>query len=356
MGKKPITFVILATLALVFTAYILTPQDNSTDDEVITEYFLGGDRLILRNIDELSLISTDVIRAEILDSRVECINISLSKYPDSDYFMIHTIYRLRISEVYAGNAKIGDIVEIMQMGGRLGDRQLIYDHQLPLSAGDDLVFFLRNFEKEGFGHLPMALVGGGQAVYRVPSANAQNADIFAGRIVEALSVNQSLANFTFERVDPENHLTLTIGDLIQIKDAADREAETADLEIEAIDPEADAADPETDAIDLETDAEIPEDDRYDNTAINEGKLVNALVTELIDINAFNLWLQTIPPDETSLVRLLYDFDITQAQLQQLVDDRNLNAICNVSEIMAEVVAYGHRVSAEEQAEQTDREE
>ena len=278
MGKKALAIAISIILVLISAACMLesqgsTPNDSSVepDDEVITEYFVGGDRLILSSIDELARWSTDVIRAEILDSRVERINTSLSSdpdfYNDPKHIRLHTVYRLVVLEVFAGNTKVGDIVEVMQMGGRLGNEELVYDRQLPLSSGDNLVLFLYNYEKEGFGHLPMTFMGGGQAVYRAASSNVNEYIEDIEGIEGTFRASLMLSDVILENFDPENHLSLTIGDLSRISSASemtqvDRLEESSEPS-EADDPAtADIVDFEpSEALGIESDVDANNDDQ-----------------------------------------------------------------------------------------------
>jgi len=222
MRKKQCILVCLIALMLVLSACV-QPINN---DEVITEYFEGGDAWIRTSIEELSTYSTNVIRAEVIDSRVERINTLLSDFDLDDeiaeqFIMLHTVHRLKVIEVFEGDLKAGNIVEVMQKGGRLGNHELIYNRQLQLNSGDDLIFFLRNFEAQGYGHLPMALEAGSQAVYKITFFNETN-ELTEG-IKKAFRTNPSISELVLESVDPNNNLTLTVGDLMHISDISDSE-------------------------------------------------------------------------------------------------------------------------------------
>jgi hypothetical protein len=220
MKKKLYIIVLLLAFVLIITACAPSPNES----EVITEYFEGGDAWIRTSIEELSAFATEVIKAEVLDSRVERINTLLSDFDFDDeiaeqFIMLHTVHRLRVLEVFDGGLEVGDIVEVMQKGGRLGNHELIYNRQLPLESGDSLIFFLRSFEAQGFGHLPMALEAGSQAVYRIAPQNETNE--LEESIEDAFRANPSVSEIVLLSLDLSNNLTLTVGDLMQIANIAD---------------------------------------------------------------------------------------------------------------------------------------
>jgi len=177
-----------------------------------------GDIWIRSDVDELLLTTTDVIRAEILDYWTEEINTWLIEEQIVEYGRIlgryiHTIYTLRVLEVFQGNTQAGDTVQVMQRGGTLEGRTLENPRHLPLNVGDDLIFFLFNFESDGFGHLPMGLAAGPQAVYQIPAINR---DSFHIGIEAAFSQNHLIYDVALENLSPYNPITVTVRDLLQI--------------------------------------------------------------------------------------------------------------------------------------------
>jgi hypothetical protein len=195
-----------------------------------TEHFLLGNIWVFDSISELSSAATDIIRAEVLDSRTELINVYLSADIRPD-IKIHTVYRLLVLETYEGKSKAGEIVEVMHLGGQLDDRELIEDvNRLPFSVGDDLIFFLRNFESYNFGNLPMGVLSPYQTAYRVGFAS-ERTDKFTDGIEVALSKNPQFIHETFYGYDLRNHLVLTVGDLARIANI--------DFDISSFDPTLD---------------------------------------------------------------------------------------------------------------------
>jgi len=228
MANKANLFLIIGIVVVAGILLWIIFQNNSSDgfsitpgsNKVITEHY-GGDALWVReSIDELERNATDVMRAEVLDSRVEMICMlayAPSKELEERFTKPHTVYSLKVLEVFKGNKMTGDVVEIMQAGGKIGNRKLINDRMVPLSSGDDLFFFLRNYEKLGPEHPPMALEAGIQSVFRIASTDKNK---FADGIEAAFLANPSLSDIAFENFDYDFNpkpLTLTVGDLMRIK-------------------------------------------------------------------------------------------------------------------------------------------
>lgn len=216
MNKK--VFVIIISIILI----LMIAACAYASEELETEYFFGGDVWIRASIDELANTATDVIRAEVINSRVERVNTLLAELDSSidmeRFYVIHTIYELKVLETFKGDTQVGDIIEIMQRGGRLGNRELIYDRKLQIVSGDDAIFFLRSFEEQGFGHLPMAIEGGFQGAFRVSSLDTDVMNELSESIANAYRDNIALSDLVLESYDPNNALTLTIGDLMRISD------------------------------------------------------------------------------------------------------------------------------------------
>jgi len=184
---------------------------------------MGGDLPIHRNVDDVAFSATDIIRAEVLDSRTELILTALSDPETLDdeildmFTQIHTIHRIRVLEVFRGESEAGDILEVMQPGGIYGSRELIYDSRMLFEYGDELVFFARNFRAFGFGHLPMGLMHPFQSVYRAAPSDRNAASEFTDGIVAAFNENPNIANLELQSFSPFNEVVLTVHDLVRIQ-------------------------------------------------------------------------------------------------------------------------------------------
>jgi len=201
MRKTCIIFFILAISLLISVGC----RNNHTQSEGvrITTATSSGLTWVRRSIDELVFGATHIVRAEVMNYyRVELINTVLSDRELRDdeverVILPHTVHQLRVLEVFMGNVAVGDIVEVAQQGGRIGNRELINESQIHLTYGDELIFFLHCYETHGFRPQPMELESYNQAIYWPAPPGSDHETV--------------LENFS-----PENELVLTIGDLERI--------------------------------------------------------------------------------------------------------------------------------------------
>lgn len=142
-----------------------------------------------------------IVNVEVLDKRVELFNNSLG---DVENYDINTIYRLKVLDVFYGDTQPGEIIEVRQIGGQLGNLTVENRDFVSLVVGDKLVMFLGGISPEELGvtHRPAYLINPTQALYR---AAPMKGDLIAQE-----------ANVTLASVDPDNDLVLTMDDLAQI--------------------------------------------------------------------------------------------------------------------------------------------
>jgi len=189
------------------------------------EHFPGGDLWIRTDLDGVLISSTDIIRGEILSSWTEEINILLTEETivvDGIELglYIHTVYNVKVLEVFSGNTQVGDIVQVKQLGGVFGERTLSYSGFVRLNIGDELILFLTNYNYFGFGYFPLGLAAGMQSVYRFPLEYRNVLDV---SIEAAFSQNHLIYDVALENLSPYNPITVTVGDLLRILNASDRE-------------------------------------------------------------------------------------------------------------------------------------
>jgi len=205
---KKICILGLAIFALVF----LTACTGS-DDDVITD-FVEGAFIVYESVDELASVATDIVRVEILDEWVEWRNVVLPPRDEDDEYLnpggelieqyeISTIHQLRVLDVFQGNAQVGDIMEVAQLGGRIDNRELVNANFVSFAAGDDVVLFLRTFYFDE--ERPAVLLGPMQSVYRVSHERGDGA------------MTNDSSDAILENINPDNDLSLTFGDLERIR-------------------------------------------------------------------------------------------------------------------------------------------
>jgi len=198
MVKKPLSVIILIALLLILAA--CSPQSSGNLPPPNIEIWIRQD------IDGIARFSTDIIRAEVLSSKEERVDVILSD--TNSLVKRHNVYDLKVIEVFKGDSEAGDIVKAMQDIESVNNQ-----NNVTLNIGSNLVFFLRSFESDGFGHLPMAFEGGLQGVYWVPS---KHADLLADGIETAYLADSSVSDIVLTAFDLYSEITLTIRDLMQI--------------------------------------------------------------------------------------------------------------------------------------------
>jgi len=186
----------------------------------------SGDFAVYQNVDEMTSGATDIVRAIILDERVEELNILLPPPggPNDwylsrreDFYRIHTIHRIEILEVFRGDAQTGDIMEIAQMGGRIGLSSYRNQNRLDFITGDDVILFMRTFRESHGDYGPAVLLAGGQGVFHATSSTSSRSNDFVDGIGFAYEENPMVVDVVFESFSPYMRVPLTIGDLMLIR-------------------------------------------------------------------------------------------------------------------------------------------
>ena len=186
--KKTFLFAVI----LLSVVFIFTACSSDLPEEIVVH----GSFIAYNSVEELSVASTYVIRAEVLDERVEKVNTVTP--PDEPFYDIVTIYRVLVLEVFQGDAVAGEIMEIRRSGGELNG-QVVHSHDQVLTIGDELLLFVYQGER---WVLPPVLLNPLQAAYQLPSERTEGAD----------DLNSEL-----ESLNPDNTLTLTLGDLLDLQ-------------------------------------------------------------------------------------------------------------------------------------------
>jgi len=183
----------------------------------------------------LSYTATDVIRGEVLDSQVGWENPVLSYYeviadfvhnhgrrPTEDemlslfpYYLgdgkwahsdtnahddIMTTHTIRVLEVFQGEYEVGDIIEIRQRGGQVGNTIVDFIGFVPFDVDSDLIIFLRSWRHIG---RPGVLLNPWQSVYFFPSAQGRAGTLSLDTEIESV-------------VGSIHELSITLNDLLQL--------------------------------------------------------------------------------------------------------------------------------------------
>ena len=188
-------------------------NEVSDSDEIETSY-IYSDYAWNESFEELCLKATDVVRVEVLDQRVEWIDFTNAKYikpqiyPDAGGEPIEiepklmTIYRLRVLEVFKGNAVVGDVLEAMQEGGQKDKTKVINKDRVSITSGDEVVVCL----SERLENFPKNFINPYQSIYRLDSPGKS--------VMESRNTQERLEPVrAYIDVSEENDIKLTIGDL-----------------------------------------------------------------------------------------------------------------------------------------------
>ena len=102
------------------------------------------------NIEMLANSSTEVVRVEILNRRVEWIDMfaGIDSPPDMCTYELSTQSQVRILEVFRGDVQVGDILDVVQLGGELRGHRWICDGHIELTVGEEFILFLETLSGE----------------------------------------------------------------------------------------------------------------------------------------------------------------------------------------------------------------
>ena len=217
---------------------VVDVQANSYDEiELVT---IMSDYIIYDSIYSLSNSATDVVRGEVLESRVERINTTLSRaeakddaarrlgreftedevrywFPDylgngqwrgsehENHYVISTIYSIRVLEVFQGTYQVDDIIEVRQLGGAYENAHVNYHGAINFETNNDLVIFFHSWSHIGRSSV---LLNPYQSVYFFPAPEGRTGTLSLDTEIESITANM------FE-------LEITINDLLQLSDTHD---------------------------------------------------------------------------------------------------------------------------------------
>lgn len=216
---------ILLTASIVMSLLLLAAcaSVNATDGEDgLTITTISHDWLVYRTTNDLIETATDIVRVEFLDEQVKLLNCCAPLSPEEvesllgyNYewahirrYFVHTISRAKVIEVFKGDTQLGDIIEINQMGGQLGNEMFICNDRVIFEQGDDFIVFLNSWGAMGHEREnAYSLLGPLQSIYRMPSHNGG---------IAAFSLNEELESIND---DERFHLPLTMNDLLQVAES-----------------------------------------------------------------------------------------------------------------------------------------
>jgi len=227
---------IVKTVSLLAIAIFLSACSSNELETVTTireEIEIHADFFTIADVDEMADIATNIVRGEILDKRVEWVNLVVPRelveadmleqgmtqeeidfelygfdFEEDPHLM--TIYQIQVLEAFQGDHVIGEIIEIMRQGGVYEDEYWFVADAIELTIGDEYVLFLYT---SGLTDSPYVLVSHVQGVYSVPSEIEIEESLVE---LEDLEMEIELDNAS--ELDP---IMITIEDLIEIAEDND---------------------------------------------------------------------------------------------------------------------------------------
>ena len=228
MIKKMLRLPLLVVALVILSACGHDDQDilaESIAPENMEIAFTMADYIQFTSIDDLLSMTTHVVMVEVLDARAELMNTWLpcEILGDADnpqeLYEVFTVTTLRILEVFQGTHEPGNIIEVWQLGGTLGNKQLVNLDMTPLPVGDELILFLEDNSLDTAWST--ALVNHSQSAYRLsPSIIRNELSTNHHSILQAYDMGKLNASERLESLNDSNALTLTISDLIRLADSA----------------------------------------------------------------------------------------------------------------------------------------
>lgn len=140
MKKKSILFFSICSIFFICMIVVLSTYNRKN---YITHadfpYFNDTDSLV-ENAD--TIIDGKVIKEE----GVKTININLSDNPEEDLYAKYTVFQVEVLDVIKGDIKVGDIIEIKQLGDKNGIKNEETEEAGYYAENQECVFFLVSYK------------------------------------------------------------------------------------------------------------------------------------------------------------------------------------------------------------------
>ena len=208
--KRTLLFLTAMSIVSLFVLASCTQSDKDVEVQTPPVQIgeIHGSRVHFRDLDELIEwtrgfemgfnpvpLSKNIIRAEVLDSRVE-----YQELFGDGLFYIVSQNRIRILEVFYGKVEVGDILDVGQFEPASGP-------EFGFEVGDDLILFVIT-EEDGTSGMLSSI----QGTFRTPGQLAHSQTVMDAALSRTIS-----DDVIFEGVHPRNDLVLTLADLMRIQ-------------------------------------------------------------------------------------------------------------------------------------------
>ena len=243
MRKILLKIVMLLIFVVILSACSNNESGSIYHDGEFEDTFIAFDYLVLEDAEGLAEEATHIIRAEVLDQRVEWLDLTISREMveqlleeeglttaeieaeldgiifECEKLDLVTISNVKVLEIFQGDHNVGDEIEIMKLGGEYGSERWIVEDALEMEVGSEFVLFLVSWK---VAELPYSLISHAQGAYYIP-------DELIIDEVDILDENNDIEpELELESAGDVDPVTITIEDLIDIAESSECEQTVCD--------------------------------------------------------------------------------------------------------------------------------
>ncbi|WP_458126530.1 hypothetical protein [Paenibacillus sp. Z3-2] len=217
MNKNRVKTLLISTIFILSAVGCSSVTPTASPSNAPMTIIASEDYPSYASIGDLSERANTIVKGNVLETRVEALNdivqiteaaneneLETASDPGgepSSFDKIYTIHTVQITESYKGAYTAGEQIEVKQLGGQLGNTEIINDDNLKLVPTKDYVLFLETYE-----NTPASLLNSVQSLYVIKPAAKSNQ-----------TGQQQSQSEVIVSANPENDLSLTIRELQEIQ-------------------------------------------------------------------------------------------------------------------------------------------
>ncbi|WP_339260668.1 hypothetical protein MKZ12_12540 [Paenibacillus sp. FSL R5-0713] len=217
MNKNRVLILLLSSIFILSAVGCSSVTPAASSSNASMTIIASEDYPSYASIGDLSERANTIVKGSVIETRVEAMNDIVhvtdavnenELTPTSDpggepssFDKIYTIHTIQIVESYKGIYKAGENIEVKQLGGQLGNTEIINDDNLKLIPARDYVLFLETYEDT-----PASLLNSVQSLYVIKPAGKSNQP-----------GQQQSQSEVIVSANPENDLSLQLTDLQEIQ-------------------------------------------------------------------------------------------------------------------------------------------
>ncbi|MEK4369090.1 hypothetical protein [Paenibacillus sp. FSL R5-0473] len=217
MNKNRVLTLLLSSIFILSAVGCSSVTPTASPSDAPMTIIASEDYPSYGSIGDLSERANTIVKGSVVETRVEALNDIVQVTdaanenelnPSSDlggepasFDKIYTIHTIQVAESYKGGYTAGEKLEVKQLGGQLGNTEIINDDNLKLIPTKDYVLFLETYEDT-----PASLLNSVQSLYVIKPAAKSNQP-----------GQQQSQSEVIVSANPENDLTLQLEDLQEIQ-------------------------------------------------------------------------------------------------------------------------------------------